>query len=346
MKRENKDYNDANTTLSIEPEIFISYSSDDKSFAHKLDASLSVTKLSIFIDIKKIPYAGNIPEHIEEAIKKSTHLLYVVSKNSQKSDWVKKELQLAIENKIQIIPIIIDNTAESISVDEPKAFKCIEWGNATQYSYLIRDIAKFFGKGPIVTTAGDISFYAAYYNLIHGLNTKVATVCALKDSSLFAGAYLSNNKEYEITNQQRWLWKQYFEDENIDDFQHDINILKSLFENYYSSTNGIYIKFKIFFDILTDFRELMISLNPESFSNCIRLGRQAQLILREIEDEFYAISISFFDISEDDEKFHKSLLEKTYVEWVRQAIESMSLEDRVKIAETLKKRRQELKSEK
>ncbi len=91
--------------------IFVSHSNKDKTFVKAIIDNLPKSYHS-WIDERKIIAGENFENKITQAIiDDNTILVLFVSDHSVKSKWVQKELQLAKQNSIPIIPIILDNSA-------------------------------------------------------------------------------------------------------------------------------------------------------------------------------------------------------------------------------------------
>lgn len=92
---------------------FISYSSKDRKFVERLATDLSGNNLDIFFDKWEIKVGDSIVGKINSGLEKMTELVIVLSKESVKSNWVKKELSTAmmkrLKNKsIRILPVLIE----------------------------------------------------------------------------------------------------------------------------------------------------------------------------------------------------------------------------------------------
>lgn len=92
---------------------FISHSTKDKPFVRKLAADLVASGVKVWLDEQNILVGDSIPEKIAQGLAESDFFLIVVSENSVKSEWVKKELNSAIVNEIErrkvtILPIKLD----------------------------------------------------------------------------------------------------------------------------------------------------------------------------------------------------------------------------------------------
>jgi len=76
--------------------VFISYSSKDKTFVEKLYDRLTKDNVTCFMDKEKIKDGDNWVTELEKAIKKSSAILYVISTDFIESKWVEKERTSAI----------------------------------------------------------------------------------------------------------------------------------------------------------------------------------------------------------------------------------------------------------
>lgn len=94
-------------------DIFICHSSKDKRFARKLYNKLKLFGVNSWIDESEIRIGDSLTTKIGGAINKCNFFGIILSKNSIKSSWVKKELQIALQkeiksNKIVVLPILLD----------------------------------------------------------------------------------------------------------------------------------------------------------------------------------------------------------------------------------------------
>lgn len=92
-------------------DVFISYAHKDKKlvsgyFVNRFkDEQLS----SIWIDEQNIKPGDDFPVEIKNAIRDSEVFLFFYSKDSNKSDWVQREIKYALEYKKIIIPVLLDD---------------------------------------------------------------------------------------------------------------------------------------------------------------------------------------------------------------------------------------------
>lgn len=88
--------------------LFISYSSKDRVIAEKLKGLLENSAIRCWMAPSSIPVGSDYTEVIVRAIEKSSGVVFLLSQNSQNSQWVPKELDIAISADKVIFPIHID----------------------------------------------------------------------------------------------------------------------------------------------------------------------------------------------------------------------------------------------
>jgi hypothetical protein len=121
------------------PQVFISHSSEDKPRVRKLANDLMREGISVWIDEAEIKIGDSILEKINQALLYSDVVLALLSKNSIKSSWVRKEIETAFSKNLEgasslIIPVLLD----SLESDEiPPAIRNVKWV----------DLSKDYDKG-------------------------------------------------------------------------------------------------------------------------------------------------------------------------------------------------------
>ncbi|MCL2291362.1 MAG: toll/interleukin-1 receptor domain-containing protein [Bacteroidetes bacterium] len=91
-------------------DIFISYSSNDRSIADQLVTHIEQAGYTCWIAPRNIEGGAEYSEVIEKAILKCKIFLLVFSENSANSPWVKSELNIAFSENKYLIPYKIDAT--------------------------------------------------------------------------------------------------------------------------------------------------------------------------------------------------------------------------------------------
>ncbi len=91
--------------------VFISYSSTDSGYVQQLVDVLKECQIAYWKAPEMIPAGSNYAKEIPKAIRDCSVFLLVLSGTSQNSIWVEKEVDAAICNHKQIIPVKIDDTS-------------------------------------------------------------------------------------------------------------------------------------------------------------------------------------------------------------------------------------------
>lgn len=94
--------------------IFISYSRADRDFVDRLAKQLLARHVSIWLDKWELHVGDSLITKIQEAITGASGLLIVLSKNSVKSEWCKKELNSGLireleEKRVVILPLLLED---------------------------------------------------------------------------------------------------------------------------------------------------------------------------------------------------------------------------------------------
>ncbi|MEI6154788.1 MAG: toll/interleukin-1 receptor domain-containing protein [Deltaproteobacteria bacterium] len=80
--------------------IFLSHNSNDKIFTRALYKRLKAKNHDVWLDEIEIPLGGSIVGKIFDGIEDADFVIAIISKNSVSSNWVKKELYLAMHKEI------------------------------------------------------------------------------------------------------------------------------------------------------------------------------------------------------------------------------------------------------
>ncbi len=98
------------------PDIFISYSSLDRSFVKDLGAALKRAELGIWVDHDNIPIATNWKKEVAEGIRAAHTFVFVISSHSLSSEPCGWELQQARRHGRRVIPICAHHDFEHESL--------------------------------------------------------------------------------------------------------------------------------------------------------------------------------------------------------------------------------------
>lgn len=96
------------------PSLFLSHSSRDKFFVQELAQRLQQYGVKVWIDEAEINVGDSLTEKIGRAIDETDYVGVVLSHNSVNSEWVLRELQIALQKelkkrKVVILPILIES---------------------------------------------------------------------------------------------------------------------------------------------------------------------------------------------------------------------------------------------
>jgi hypothetical protein len=101
--------------------IFMIYAHKDKEKAKLIQSEFrKYTGIQIQSDDEVINIGDNIRDEIKKQIEYSDNVIIILSKNTNESDWIKKEIEIAKERNIKIIPIIIDDSKPPKELDDLK----------------------------------------------------------------------------------------------------------------------------------------------------------------------------------------------------------------------------------
>ena len=92
--------------------VFISYCSQDKHFAKKLSFDLGLFGVKVWIDEGEIKVGDSLIEKIRQGIDQVDYLAVVLTPASVNSEWVKKEVDIAMNQeiegqKVKVLPLLL-----------------------------------------------------------------------------------------------------------------------------------------------------------------------------------------------------------------------------------------------
>lgn len=108
--------------------VFLSYATEDRSFAISIAKSLEARGVSVWYDLA-VQVGSSLIDHISELISASDYLVVLISQNTKKSDWVMYELATAIKKEltardITILPILIGDVEMPGFLQTYQSFDC------------------------------------------------------------------------------------------------------------------------------------------------------------------------------------------------------------------------------
>ncbi len=101
---------------------FISYSIEDQDFVSRLYRDLQSEGIRCWFALEEVKIGNRIQKRIDESIQSYDKLLFVVSKNSMRSPWVRYEVENALKkerksNQTVLFPIRLDDALPSSTQD-------------------------------------------------------------------------------------------------------------------------------------------------------------------------------------------------------------------------------------
>ena len=107
----------------VEKTVFISYRHTNVGWALAISQNLTIRGFDVFLDYKSLN-SGDFEQTITENIKARAHFLILLAPSALKGcerpkDWVRREIELALENKRNIVPIML----ESFDFGAPETLK-------------------------------------------------------------------------------------------------------------------------------------------------------------------------------------------------------------------------------
>jgi hypothetical protein len=123
--------------------VFISYSANDVQIAKDVYDVLRRLGMDVWLDLYEIGPGDDVTRRIEDGIRGCQLFVAIITQNSVSSNWVQKELKIALENSLSkadntVIPIVLDGTQapEFISHIEPIILRPYDY-----QSILYKDLA-------------------------------------------------------------------------------------------------------------------------------------------------------------------------------------------------------------
>ena len=111
----------------MESRVFISYAHDDHSFVDKLTRDLRADGINPWVAINEITPGANWQKSIKEGLQNSSVVLFISSGRSAASQWVATEINLAMVQGKQVIPLILDDAGAQRLPHQFQNFKWIDF---------------------------------------------------------------------------------------------------------------------------------------------------------------------------------------------------------------------------
>jgi len=103
------------------PKVFLSHSSKDKPIVRRIASALESKGCIVWIDEAELKIGDSLIDKIAFAIDRVDFVLAVISSHSAKSQWVRKELSLAMTKEILgkhviVLPVLVESTELPLSL--------------------------------------------------------------------------------------------------------------------------------------------------------------------------------------------------------------------------------------
>jgi TIR domain len=99
-------------TRTAKPDIFVSYSSRDKTAATRLSISLNLCAIDVWLDVWELEVGLRLPAAIDKAMEVSRFIAPLITENYNKSFWTKREYEKALaraqkDEHTVILPLLV-----------------------------------------------------------------------------------------------------------------------------------------------------------------------------------------------------------------------------------------------
>lgn len=130
-------------------DLFISHSSKDKAFIHKLADDLKARGLAVWYDKWEMKPGERLRDRINDGITRSQYFLVALSPNSVDASWVRIELDSAMikeleNNRVVVIPVMLGKVSDSDIPPDLKGKHYLDFRNTKEYSNNIERILSIF----------------------------------------------------------------------------------------------------------------------------------------------------------------------------------------------------------
>ena len=104
----------------MKPHIFISYSTKNTDVIDQLRKTLELHQQPAWVDYSRLMAGDNLSDKIEKAISDARYFIVVVSLDSLESDWVQREVKLALAQKelrgddFSVIPVVLSGVGKNM----------------------------------------------------------------------------------------------------------------------------------------------------------------------------------------------------------------------------------------
>ena len=136
--------------MAQSPYVFISYSRHDLAIADRLSQDLRQAGFEVWRDVEQIAAGTNWHKQIECGMSEADALLYLASKHSLESEWMKAELFSFLRQGKKAIPVMVDETAAKFIPEELRVYQWVDFqsehadGQSKSTSFLRKQARRYF----------------------------------------------------------------------------------------------------------------------------------------------------------------------------------------------------------
>lgn len=191
--------------------LFLSHSWRDKDFVRKLDQSLQLHGIPTFLDERDIKIGDSIPTKISEAIERSSHVAYVISKHSVQSRWVTEELDAArVRHKeregFKILPLRIDDVEIPMGVRHLRWADFRNWEFPESYFCSLRDLLSAIGYEWTISSTTETRLFLDLHVELERAFQATLLAYRMSDLAMDIGLELSRAHSWSIEAAMRMCW--------------------------------------------------------------------------------------------------------------------------------------------
>jgi tetratricopeptide (TPR) repeat protein len=275
----------------IEKTVFISYRRTHGIWGRAIYQELTSHGYDAFYDFQSIN-SGDFAQIILENIKARAHFVVLLAPSALErcenpNDWLRKEIEIAIDSKRNIIPIML----EGFDFESPEAIKTLTGKLALLKSYNgIRIFNEFFEEGMKRLRDGFLNIELAA--VIHPVSDTVQQITREQQKE----AKKAKEVNLEELSAQAWLEKGYKATDINEQFRY-FNMaisLKTDFADAYLARGAVSAERGDFNSGIDDFNEAIVidKNHPEAYYNRSMAYYRLRLLDKAIEDSTTAISIN------------------------------------------------------
>lgn len=117
---------------------FISHTSTDKPIAEAFAQELFANGVDVWLDKYEIRAGDSLSDRIEDGLKQVDAVVILLSSNAVKSKWVREELRMALQRRLQdenfmIIPVLLDECEVPLFLRD---YRFIDWRRGARQAFV------------------------------------------------------------------------------------------------------------------------------------------------------------------------------------------------------------------